>query len=378
MSEQTPVETTDSQALSKEQEPQETTASKAPKTRSGSALGWFNFLLIILLGGVITAAGWYGWQHHHLLVNELSQLKANQDSGQTKSVQQAKEQQEQLDELQNIQQELVVQLAQNSEALAKIPTAGRQDWLLAEAEYLLRIANQRLQLEKDWNSALSMLQAADNVLAEARNPRMNPVRALIAEEIIALRKAPALDVQGAALRLQALQKELPALPWIPNKFTAHNNSVSQADTDTIENVESQETQKISWYMNIWNKVSSALTGLVRIRVHQNGAPQPLNPDQQYYLEQNMHLMLEQAQAALLREEEGLYQHSLQRVVEWMQNYLVVTDASTEAALLSIQELLEWPVAPQRPDISASLLKLQSLVEQQQRGSVNSVDAEEAQ
>lgn len=375
MSEQTPVETTDTQASTNTVDKQETTETNASKTGSGSALGWFNFLLIILLGGLIAVAGWYGWQHHHLLVNELAQLKASQSSSQTQAAQQANQQQKQLAELQKTQQELIVQLAQNSEALAQIPTAGRQDWLLAEAEYLLRIANQRLQLEKDWNSALSMLQAADNVLVEAKNPRMNSVRALIADEVIALRKAPSLDVQGAVLRLQALQKELPALPWIPNKYSVQkNNSSQQTATENI----TADVQSEAWYVRVWNKISNALTGLVRIRVHQDGAPQPLNPDQQYYLEQNMHLMLEQAQAALLREEEGLYQHSLQRVVEWMQNYLIVEDASTEAALLSVQELLEWPVAPARPDISGSLLKLQSLLEQQQRGSVNSNDMEEAQ
>lgn len=375
MSEQTPVETTDTQASTNTVDKQETTETNASKTGSGSALGWFNFLLIILLSGLIAVAGWYGWQHHHLLVNELAQLKASQNSSQTQAAQQANQQQKQLAELQKTQQELIVQLAQNSEALAQIPTAGRQDWLLAEAEYLLRIANQRLQLEKDWSSALSMLQAADNVLVEAKNPRMNSVRALIADEVIALRKAPSLDVQGAVLRLQALQKELPALPWIPNKYSVQkNNSSQQTATENI----TADVQNEAWYVRVWNKISNALTGLVRIRVHQDGAPQPLNPDQQYYLEQNMHLMLEQAQAALLREEEDLYQHSLQRVVEWMQNYLIVEDASTEAALLSVQELLEWPVAPARPDISGSLLKLQSLLEQQQRGSVNSNDMEEAQ
>lgn len=378
MSEQTPVETTDTQASTNTVDKQETTETNASKTGSGSALGWFNFLLIILLGGLIAVAGWYGWQHHHLLVSELAQLKASQNSSQTQAAQQANQQQKQLAELQKTQQELIVQLAQNSEALAQIPTAGRQDWLLAEAEYLLRIANQRLQLEKDWSSALSMLQAADNVLVEAKNPRMNSVRALIADEVIALRKAPSLDVQGAVLRLQALQKELPALPWIPNKYSVQkNNSSQQTATENI----TADVQNEAWYVRVWNKIRNALTGLVRIRVHQDGAPQPLSPDQQYYLEQNMHLMLEQAQAALLREEEDLYQHSLQRVVEWMQNYLIVEDASTEAALLSVQELLEWPVAPARPDISGSLLKLQSLLEQQQRGSVEAVEpikAEEAQ
>ena len=299
-------------------------------------------------------------------MDELAHLNHSQSRTQLESSQQINSQKKLIAELQQHQQDLQKQLAQKSEAIAKIPTAGRQDWLLAEAEYLLRIANQRLQLEKDWSSALSMLQAADNVLVEAQNPRMNPVRALIAEEMIALRKAPALDVQGAILRLQALQ-----LPWVPKEFSKETDSDAQSETTDV-----QETKQQAWYVEVWNKFSETLTSLVRIRVHESSAPQPLTPDQQYYLEQNMYLMLEQAQAALLREEEGLYKHSLERVEQWMKSYLIVKNTNTEAALESVQELKGWPVAPKRPDISGSLLKLQSLLEQQQRGSVNSADAEE--
>lgn len=371
MSEQTPVETTDAQAVTQPQEQQDAAANQAPNKRSTTALGWFNFLLIILLAGLLAIAGWYGWQHHNILVDELAHLNHSQSRTQLESSQQINSQKKLIAELQQHQQELQKQLAQNSEAIAKIPTAGRQDWLLAEAEYLLRIANQRLQLEKDWSSALSMLQAADNVLVEAQNPRMNPVRALIAEEMIALRKAPALDVQGAILRLQALQKELPQLPWVPKEFSKETDSDAQSETTDV-----QETKQQAWYVEVWNKFSETLTSLVRIRVHESSAPQPLTPDQQYYLEQNMYLMLEQAQAALLREEEGLYKHSLERVEQWMKSYLIVKNTNTEAALESLQELKGWPVAPKRPDISGSLLKLQSLLEQQQRGSVNSADAEE--
>lgn len=382
MSEQTPAETTDAQASSQtsNQTPAQTpsqTASPAPKAGSGSALARFNLLLIILLGALIAAAGWYGWQHHHLLVNELAQLKSKQATTEAQTAQQASDQQSQLSAIQGIQQELVVQLAQNSDSLAKIPTAGRQDWLIAEAEYLLRIANQRLQLENDWNSALSLLQAADNVLVEAQNPRMSPVRALIAEEMMALRKAPQLDVQGAVLRLQALQNELPALPWIPNQFEVQTHQDASSTTESASESDRQDANNDAWYVRAWNKIRSALTGLVRIRVHEQTAPQPINPEQQYYLEQNMHLMLEQAQAALLREEEGLYQHSLQRVAEWMHSYLIIENSNTEAALLSIQELLQWPVNPVRPDISGSLLKLQTLLEQQQRSSVQPQDEEGA-
>ena len=81
----------------------------------------------------------------------------------------------------------------------------------------------------------------------------------------------------------------------------------------------------------------------------------------------MNLMLEQAQAALLREQAGLYGHSLQRVQNWLQQYLLIEDDRTRAVQQSLQELQGWPVAPERPDISRLLLQLQQWVEQQRRG-----------
>ena len=113
----------------------------------------------------------------------------------------------------------------------------------------------------------------------------------------------------------------------------------------------------------------SLQRMVRIRERDEPIAAPLTPDQQYYLQQNMHLMLEQAQVALLREQTELYQHSLKRVAEWLDQYLVIEDERTLAARAALAELADWTVDPERPDISGSLTQLQKLVEQQRRGSV---------
>src|SRR5690554_3704928 len=88
MSEQTPVETTDAQAVTQPQEQQDAAANQAPNKRSTTALGWFNFLLIILLAGLLAIAGWYGWQHHNILVDELAHLNHSQSRTQLESSQQ--------------------------------------------------------------------------------------------------------------------------------------------------------------------------------------------------------------------------------------------------------------------------------------------------
>lgn len=350
-----------------EQKPADQQPTDKPKVATQAAAtparrtGWWLVLLILL--GALAAGGWFALQIHQQMQTDMAVLSdriaATQE--QERRQQQAFTQlQQQLQTQQQSYKALQQQLQHNSDRLAQLPGAERQDWLLAEAEYLLRLANQRLQLERDWNGALSLLQAADAVLVETRNPGLTRIRETLAQDMLALRQAPALDATGAVLRLQALQQQLPQLPWLPDRL------LPDSGVDLLAS-EAQQPLPDSWYGQLWHKISTALTGLVRIRERTGDVAAPLSPDQQYYLQQNMNLMLEQAQAALLREQADLYEHSLQRVQNWLQQYLLIEDDRTRAVQQSLQELQAWPVAPARPDISRSLLQLQQWTEQQRRG-----------
>ena len=319
-------------------------------------------------------AGWLSWAQQQNTAAELAVLRDRVDQAQNNAAALSAKEAELLAQAKALNEQsaqLQEQVAHNTDRLGKLPGAERQDWLLAEAEYLLRMANQRLQLERDWDGALSMLQAADNVLTETRNPRLNPVRATLAKEMLALRTAPAIDLTGAVLRVQALQEQITQLPWIPDRLIAEQPA-TEAEVPAADGDE-------TWYWQLWNSVSTSLQGMIRIRERSAPVAAPLTPDQQYYLQQNMHLMLEQAQVALLRQQADLYQHSLKRVGGWLQDYLIVDDERTRAASNALQELQQWNVAPALPDISRSLQQLQTLVEQQRRGTVapKAVGAEDA-
>lgn len=348
-------------------------ASSAQRS-SPHPLSWINLVLMLGLFALAAYAGWLSWAQQQNTAAELAVLRDRVDQAQNNAAALSAKEAELLAQakaLNDLSAQLQEQVAHNTDRLGKLPGAERQDWLLAEAEYLLRMANQRLQLERDWDGALSMLQAADNVLTETRNPRLNPVRATLAKEMLALRTAPAIDLTGAVLRVQALQEQITQLPWIPDRLIAEQPA-TEAEVPAADGDE-------TWYWQLWNSVSTSLQGMIRIRERSAPVAAPLTPDQQYYLQQNMHLMLEQAQVALLRQQADLYQHSLKRVGGWLQDYLIVDDERTRAASNALQELQQWNVAPALPDISRSLQQLQTLVEQQRRGTVapKAVGAEDA-
>jgi len=343
-------------------EQQNTAPAEQVKKEKGSsnALSWLNLLLIIILFLLAGYAGWVVWQQQQTATADAAVLNDRLNTALQKieanSAREAKLMQR-AEKLNQVSQTLAEQVAHNSDRLGKLPGAERQDWLLAEAEYLLRLASQRLELERDWEGAISMLTAADNVLIETRNPRMEKVRGQIARELMALRAVPAVDRVGAIFRLQALQEQVTALPWMPEKLIAE--AAGEEEPRTLE--------EQTWYWNLWYGIRDNVTRMVRIRERDEPIAAPLTPDQQYYLQQNMHLMLEQAQVALLREQTELYTHSLTRVSEWLDSYLIIADERTRAARAALAELQAWEVAPERPDVTGSLLMLQKIVEEQRRG-----------
>ena len=133
---------------------------EAPAPRkSSSALAWLALLLVLVLGG---AAAWYLQdllRREAALLDRLAELEAAAGQEEDRLEQMAGRWQDQLQQgLDQLQAEAASQAASQAQAarsleeqmaavrteLARFSATDRDSWLLAEAEYLLRLANQRL------------------------------------------------------------------------------------------------------------------------------------------------------------------------------------------------------------------------------------------
>ncbi|MCB1675989.1 MAG: uroporphyrinogen-III C-methyltransferase, partial [Halioglobus sp.] len=103
------------------------------------------------------------------------------------------------------------ELARQREQLARYSANDGESWLLAEAEYLLRLANQRVIMTGDAVAAQTLLETADDILQEVDDPGLHRARAAIAADVAALRAVPGVDVEGLYLRLAALLEQADAL-----------------------------------------------------------------------------------------------------------------------------------------------------------------------
>ncbi|MEE4662235.1 MAG: uroporphyrinogen-III C-methyltransferase, partial [Halieaceae bacterium] len=92
----------------------------------------------------------------------------------------------------------------------RVGRSGTQ-WIIAEVEYLLRVANHRLLLARDVDTARAALEIADQRLRDTKDPGWAGVRAQIAREIAALSAYQPPDDAGLAARLSAMIEQIPSL-----------------------------------------------------------------------------------------------------------------------------------------------------------------------
>ena len=224
------------------------------------------------------------------------------------------------------------------------PTPGA--WKLAEVEYLLTIANHRLLMQRDAAGALELLTLSDQVLAELDDFRFHEVRALLADEQLALRTFEYPDMQGVFLRLEAVKRSLDDLPIRLPEYTARDPNASletPADASMVD------------------ALLHRLDGLVRFRRHEDEAFRPLlAPAEAEYLEQHLRLALERAQLAALRGDQGIFEASLRAAGDQLHRFVDPGRSAVAETLAELDALqrIDLQVAP--PDIAASLARLREL------------------
>jgi len=243
--------------------------------------------------------------------------------------------------------------------LAAIIGRSESGWTLAEVEYLLRIANQRLQLQRDTNTAAKALEAADERLREFADPHYLNVREQIARDLEAVKAVPAVDVDGMAVTLGAAITSVDQLPVAGT----HYEPASQPDKDagvaagtTAKNID--ELGKVVW---------ASLSELFRLREHDKPVGPMLPPDREYFLRENFRLQLAAARLALLRNDAAQYQAALHTATEWLVGYFDPADNSVQQLKSRLEAIAAVDIAPKLPDVSGALrlLRQQMRLSEQQ-------------
>ena len=283
------------------------------------------------------------------------------------------------DEMQASIAELEQTVAAHGESLkqvqASLPTDDRPDrssrdpraWRLAEVEYLLRIANNRLLMERDTRAADQMLATADAILEELDDYALHDVRAILAVERMALANMKTANAQSVFLTLEAIKDALPELPLKqPEYFELADASGSEATEAPVgeplgEPLGETPTASGSEPDSMGKALRDRFFGLFEFRTRESVAPRPLiRPEEAIYLELNLRLALERAQLSMLRGNQTLFATSLKTAREWLDEYVDPEHAATQRIAKDLDRLASLDIEQPLPDISGSLARLLEL------------------
>ena len=333
------------------------TVSKEPPARQKLWPVWLVAILALIIAIALALWSWQQWNNHQAVMQTLQSLK--QDTAQLEDLygdrgSQQSQRLQSLEEKLASQRELIAtqqrQIDHNARELLEAGNRTRTDWLLAEAEYLLRIANQRLMIEKDIRGAMSALEAADEVLNESDDIGVYPVRQQLAREILALKGLTGVDRTGLYLTLEAA---IDSIHQLTDQALISENApgfvVSAAEGESAGTGEEPGA-----VVQAWNKVKATLMQVVVVRRMDEPVKPLLSPDQSAYARLNLQLMLEEAEMAVLRGNQPLYERALTKARTTIDDWYNASNPRVTALSDTLAELAGKNVDPELPDISQSL------------------------
>jgi len=366
--------------LSEQQEQIADNAIKAKKSRSGL---WFGIIVLIIIL-TITGAGFYLFQQlrsqQENLGGELnkgdqqllevskqisgyqSQLSAIQSQLATLEADAASKQdhftqtlgdfsQLHSEKLDNTRKELTDAISQVQRQLGKT----RGDWLIADAEYLLTVANQRLYLSGDVNTTRAALEAADQRLRESGDAGAFKIREQIAKEIASLDNIPVTDTVGLYGSIQTLEDKVNNLTL----FLPYSGKSVLLPSEAKEPADKKLTEGEKESSGLVDSAMDQLEGIVTIRHTEQPIKEILTPQQAEFIREQLRVKLEIVKIALVQQNQAIYQTGLADTKKWIElNF--AKNGDREAFLAELEKLNSVKLRSDYPDISLSVKLLKDI------------------
>ncbi len=339
-----------------------TTAEVTHAARSsGRARGGRGLLLglfwVLVLAGVGFAAWYYLVPQVQRYQDELTGLRADllsvasqvaeNEERQAELGQNLTNQQQSLSAVQSALEATQNELAALAARLRTVENARTGDWVVAEAQYLVRLASQKLLIGRDTASALRLLADADNLLFELGYPEARQAREALAGDMVRLRQVAAVDYQGVHFRLSGLIGLVNDLP--PPAIPQLTNAAPAGDAPAA-----------SGWRHWLRLIAQRLEPFFIVR--RGSERRDLIASEEVELQKlRVQILLNEAQLGLMATEQEIYRDSLERAAAILGDFFAQS-AGSAALQEQLRELASREVRADIPEITASERALQDLLE----------------
>ena len=288
--------------------------------------------------------------------NQIDQALRKQQAAFSKQLQQMEA------KINNASQTKITELDKTVQHLEQsIKQRQPSDWLIHEAEYLIRIAGRTLWLEHDANAASLLLSNADARLSELQDPAFFPVRELIHQDITTLKSMPNLETDDVILALLAMSKQVDQLPL----------AVEELEKIETDETNSELSNNISdWQANLNKTWQKFLNDFIRVRQKSGNIEPLISPSQQENLKQNLSLKIQLALWATSERKGDIYLQALMDIQQWLTSYFDMENNINKHFLSTLSNLQKKQIDFDYTSELASLKAIRTTIRNQKSQPLN--------
>jgi uncharacterized protein HemX len=353
--------------LSDEQKAIEDQSDSSKKSKSRSGL-WFNIIILLVVLGLAT----FGFYSIHALQDQQKDLGSEVETDvKEEMLKQLSDYQSQLSAIQSQVAHTAEKIDSKDEHFAKsLETIAQTNheqidgarkelnesvtkieqqlsktrgyWLLADAEYLLSVANERLNLIGDVHTTIEALEAADQRLKESGDAGVIKVREKIAEEITTLKTVNLPDIVGTYMAIQSLQEHVEQLNLLL-PFAGKPSALSTKSNEETETI----TENKGFFDTLGVKHSEQNINAI------------ITPEQAIFIREQLRVKLEMVKIALAQHNEELYQSALKDTKNWLDHNFTKDNVSQQFSE-ELEKFAAMKLRSQFPDINQSLKLLSDI------------------
>ena len=315
-------------------------------------------IAIALAAGI----GLYNWGKHQsatqsatleALEGQLTALQQQQQTQKTDLENIIKQQGGALDAAKREQENLTRQLDEVQQKVATISGTDAKTWLLAQSDFLVKLAGRNLWSDQDVTTAAALLKSADASLADMNDPSLIAARRAITEDIASLSAVSQVDYDGIILKLNQLSNQVDNL-----RLADNDNDSAPMDSDDTE----LSSTLSEWRQNLVKSWHSFMDSFITIRRRDDTAVPLLAPNQDIYLRENIRSRLLVAAQAVPRHQNETYKQSLDNVSTWVRAYYDTEDAATKSFLETLDALSQQNITMDVPETLQSQPILEKLMQ----------------
>jgi len=259
-------------------------------------------------------------------------------------------------EIQALQNELVSTRLRINES----NPGASQEWLLAEAASLLRLARQHLVVTRNVRTAQALYIAADDVLKQIDDPAIFAVRETLAGELAAIRAVTEVDVSSMYLQLGAVADQV-------NSLAVTNDLATQIAQGESVSLATEEASGEGMISRFFTRVRNSLNNYFVVRRRDVPIQPLMTPGQEAALMQTIRLQIEQGRTALLKGEQAIYSASLEQARNNIEAYLAVDEGVRNSVLQTLDNLRARRIVTEVPPLNRSLQALDQILSTREPG-----------